>query len=188
MRVVVIGAGHVGLVTAGALASFGHDVVAVDEDEEKINGLGSGVLPFFEPGLQELVGGAVSSGCLRFAVEPADVLGDADVVFLCVGTPARASGEANLVWVERAARSIAGHLARPIVVVEKSTVQREPPNGCWRCSGCNARILPVRSRSSPTRSSSARVRRSRTPCSRIGSSWVPDRLGDSRRCGASTSR
>ena len=122
MRVVVIGAGHVGLVTAGALAALGHDVVAVDEVEEKVRGLRDGVFPFFEPGLQELVGRGVSEGCLRFAVEPADVLGDADVVFLCVGTPARASGEANLVWVERAARSIAGHLARPIVVVEKSTV------------------------------------------------------------------
>ena len=122
MRVVVIGAGHVGLVTAGALATVGHHVVAVDEDEEKIRALANGAPPFFEPGLEELIDGAMSSGCLRFAVEPADALGDAEVVFLCVGTPARASGETNLVSVERAARSIAAHLAGPVVVVEKSTV------------------------------------------------------------------
>ena len=122
LRVAVIGAGHVGLVTAGALAALGHDVVAVDDDEERIRGLAGGVLPFFEPGLEDLVGRSVSEGCLRFAVDLEEAVGGAEVVFLCVGTPARASGEASLVAVERAARNISRLLSGPVVVVEKSTV------------------------------------------------------------------
>lgn len=122
MRIVVVGAGHVGLVTAGALGALGHDVVAVDEDEEKIRGLRNGVLPFHEPGLEDLIDGAVSSGRLRFAPDPADALAEVEVVFLCVGTPPRTSGEANLLAIERAARGVAAHLEGRVVVVEKSTV------------------------------------------------------------------
>ncbi|MGZ8579235.1 MAG: UDP-glucose dehydrogenase family protein [Actinomycetota bacterium] len=122
MRVVIIGTGHVGLVTAATLVALDHDVVAADEDEEKIADLTHGISPFFEPGLPELIGRGTAQGRLRFEVEPAEALAGAEVVFICVGTPARASGEANLVSVERAARGIARHLTGPVVVVEKSTV------------------------------------------------------------------
>ena len=122
MRVVVIGTGHVGLVTAATLASLGHDVVGVDQDEEKIGRLQQGTCPFFEPGLQELIDRGAAAGLLRFDDGSADAVGEADVLFVCVGTPPRASGEANLVAIELAARSIAPHLTGPIVIVEKSTV------------------------------------------------------------------
>ena len=122
MRVVVVGTGHVGLVTAATLAALGHHVVGVDEDAEKIATLQRGTCPFFEPGLQELIQQGAAAGLLRFEDEPADALPGAEVVFVCVGTPPKASGEASLVAIEHAARGIARHLTGPIVVVEKSTV------------------------------------------------------------------
>ena len=121
MRVVVIGAGHVGLVTAGALAALGHSVVAVDEDEERIEGLRNGLCPFFEPGLEELVKRGMAEGTLHFE-EGAGAVAKAEVVFICVRTPAGASGDANLASVERAARTIVRFLNGPVAVVEKSTL------------------------------------------------------------------
>lgn len=122
MRVVVVGIGHVGLPTAATLAAFEHDVVGVDEDEEKIRGLQRGATPFFEPGLAELVERGARTGRLRFSVDASEAIQSAEVVFLCVGTPARASGDANLVAVERSARGIAPHLSPGVIVVKKSTV------------------------------------------------------------------
>ncbi|MBA3431522.1 MAG: UDP-glucose/GDP-mannose dehydrogenase family protein [Actinobacteria bacterium] len=100
MRVAVIGTGHVGLITCASLAALGHDVVGTDADEEKISLLESGVAPFFEPGLQDLVNEGVAQGKLRFTSDPEEALPGAEVVFICVGTPPRASGEANLAFVE----------------------------------------------------------------------------------------
>ena len=100
VRVVVVGTGHVGLVTAATLAALGHDVVGLDQDEEKIGQLKAGICPFFEPGLQELLDDETAAQRLRFAVDPVDVVPGAEVLFVCVGTPAKASGEANLVAVE----------------------------------------------------------------------------------------
>jgi UDPglucose 6-dehydrogenase len=122
MKVGVIGAGHVGLPTAATLAHIGHDVTATDADQEKIQLLGRGVLPFFEPGLEELVRGEVEAGRLRFTGDPAEALDDARVAFLCVGTPPRSSGEANLIAVEESAALVGRHATGPTVVVEKSTV------------------------------------------------------------------
>ena len=122
MRVVVVGTGHVGLITAVTMAAIGHDVVGVDDDEEKIGALGQGICPFFEPGLETLLEQMMSAGRLRFDVDPTNVIRGAEVIFFCVGTPARVSGEANLVALERATRSIASSLSGPAVVVEKSTV------------------------------------------------------------------
>jgi UDPglucose 6-dehydrogenase len=101
---------------------LGHDVIGVDSDDEKIEMLRRGTTPFFEPGLEDLVGEEIAAGRLSFENEPAGAVRDAEVVFICVGTPARASGEANLSAVEQAARSVAAHAEQPIVVVEKSTV------------------------------------------------------------------
>jgi UDPglucose 6-dehydrogenase len=132
MRVVVIGMGHVGLVTAGALASVGHDVLGLDQDDERIQALTAGSCPIFEPGLQELIDRAVGDGRLSFEVDPTDFVATAEVVFICVGTPARASGEANLAAVEHAARGIAHHLSGPVIVVEKSTVPAGTAERLWR--------------------------------------------------------
>ena len=122
MKVGVVGTGHVGLVTCATLASVGHDVVGHDSDDEKIAQLESGAMPFFEPGLEELVKEQVASGRLRFTTQMAETAADADVVFLCVGTPPRASGDANLVAVEASAREVARHATGRLLVVEKSTV------------------------------------------------------------------
>ena len=132
MRVVVVGTGHVGLITAASIAAIGHDVVGLDNDEEKIETLRQGISPFYEPGLEALIGQTADAGNLRFEAEPAHAMKGAEVVFICVGTPARATGEASLVALERAARSVARSLSGPVVVVEKSTVPAGTADRLWR--------------------------------------------------------
>jgi UDPglucose 6-dehydrogenase len=122
MRISVIGTGHVGLITCVSLAELGYDVVGMDSDEEKMDQLKRGVSPFFEPGVQEYLSKGLEAGNLRFSAQPEDAIPDADVVFICVGTPARATGEANLIAVEQAATVVAAHATGRTVVVEKSTV------------------------------------------------------------------
>lgn len=121
MKIGVIGTGHVGLVSCATLAALGHDVVGIDSDPTKIDSLREGIAPFFETGLQDLVKEQVAAGRLRFSTDIADVAGH-EVVFICVGTPPRASGEANLAAVEAAASGVAKHATGPTVIVEKSTV------------------------------------------------------------------
>ena len=104
------------------MAYFGHDVVGNDLDEEKVELLQQGQAPFYEPGLPELLTKTIASGKLRFSNDPADAIVDADVVFICVGTPPKASGEANLIAVESAAKDVARYARGRVVVVEKSTV------------------------------------------------------------------
>jgi UDPglucose 6-dehydrogenase len=122
MKVAVIGTGHVGLVTAATLAKIGHEVVGIDDDQSKIESLRRRVVPFFEPGLQELVEEGIESGRLSFTGDNAEAISPASVVFICVGTPGRPDGEANLTAVEKAATSVARSAAAETVVAEKSTV------------------------------------------------------------------
>ena len=122
MRVGVIGTGHVGLVTAATLASFGHEVSAADSDAEKIDMLRRGKPPFFEPGLSELVEEQVAAGRLSFQYETKAFLPEAEVVLICVGTPANPDGETNLAAVDSAALEIARDASDGAVVVGKSTV------------------------------------------------------------------
>jgi UDPglucose 6-dehydrogenase len=122
MEIGVIGTGHVGLVTAAALAHLGHDVTGIDEDASKIEELLAGRAPFFEPELEDLVVSERSTGRLSFSHLAADAVKGKDVVFVCVGTPTEADGEANLLAVERASELVATTADGPLVVVEKSTV------------------------------------------------------------------
>jgi UDPglucose 6-dehydrogenase len=122
VKVGVIGTGHVGLPTAATLARLGHEVMATDADREKIEVLARGGVPFYEPGLDELVRETREDGGLRFSEDPEEALRGARVAFVCVGTPPTASGEANLTAVERSAEVVARHATGPTVVVEKSTV------------------------------------------------------------------
>jgi UDPglucose 6-dehydrogenase len=122
MRVGVFGTGHVGLVSAVCLASLGHRVVGTDQDEAKISALAEGRTPFFEPGLEELLGDGLRSERLSFSTEPAEAISGASVVLISVGTPQRVTGEANLIAVERAAGSVARHATGKSLVVENSTV------------------------------------------------------------------
>ncbi len=122
VKVAVIGTGRVGLVSCVALASIGHEVVGTDVDTEKIDLLTRGIPPFFEPGLKEALARQTTSGRLSFTADAAEALADAEIVFICVGTPSREDGEANLLAVELAVREIARHAMDGAVVVEKSTV------------------------------------------------------------------
>lgn len=122
MKVVVIGVGHVGLVTAATLAHVGHEVVGLDDDERKHELLAQGKAPFFEPGLQELLDETIASGRLTFTRDPATAMPGADVAFICVGTPSRPDGEANLLAVETAARSAVESADGELVIAQKSTV------------------------------------------------------------------
>ena len=122
MKVGVIGVGHVGLVTVACMAEFGHDVVGMDDDLRKIDVLEQGGMPFFEPGLAELLQAGRDAGRITFTADPAEAVDGADVVFICVGTPRRDDGAPNLSYVQAAASSVAKHASSPVVVAEKSTV------------------------------------------------------------------
>jgi UDPglucose 6-dehydrogenase len=123
MRVAMIGAGYVGLVSGACFADFGHHVTCVDRDVDKIAALKRGVMPIFEPGLAELVAGNLSEGRLDFSTTLAAPVAAADAVFIAVGTPSRrGDGHADLSYVYAAAREIAAALAGFTVVITKSTV------------------------------------------------------------------
>ena len=122
MRVCIFGTGYVGLVTGTCLAEVGHDVVCVDIDAAKVEGLNRGVIPIYEPGLTPMVQANHAAGRLRFTTDAAAGIAHGDVVFTAVGTPPDEDGSADLTYVLAVARSIGQHLARPAVVVDKSTV------------------------------------------------------------------
>ena len=123
MRVTMIGAGYVGLVSGACFADFGHVVTCVDLDESKIEALRQGIMPIYEPGLDTLVADNVEQSRLSFTTDLAEGLRGADCVFIAVGTPSRrGDGHADLSYVYAAARDIARLSAGPLVVVTKSTV------------------------------------------------------------------
>jgi UDPglucose 6-dehydrogenase len=123
MRVAMIGTGYVGLVSGACIADFGHTVICVDTDAGKIEALGRGEIPIYEPGLQDLVRTNVSQGRLSFTTVLTDAVRIADVVFIAVGTPSRrGDGHADLSYVYDAAREIAKALDGFTVIITKSTV------------------------------------------------------------------
>src|ERR1700720_566174 len=122
MRVVMIGAGYVGLVSGACFADFGHQVTCIDRDAAKIAALKRGAIPIFEPGLAELVESNVRQGRLEFATEAARI-GEAEAIFIAVGTPSRrGDGHADLSFVYQAIREIAPLIGSAAVVITKSTV------------------------------------------------------------------
>lgn len=123
MRVVMIGTGYVGLVSGACFSDFGHQVTCVDKDASKIAALQRGIMPIYEPGLDLLVAQNVAAGRLSFTTEAADVVAEADIVFLAVGTPSRrGDGHADLTYVYEAAREIGSLINGYTVIVNKSTV------------------------------------------------------------------
>jgi UDPglucose 6-dehydrogenase len=122
MKVTVTGLGHVGLIQAVAMATLGHQVLGIDNDLERVEKLQGGVPPFHEPGLHAEMTRQVNADRLRFTSDPGTAYETADVIFLCVGTPPRDDGSANLIALENAARDIRECAKRHAVVVEKSTV------------------------------------------------------------------
>src|SRR6478752_7104133 len=123
MRIAMIGTGYVGLVSGACFADFGHEVTCVDKDAAKVDALLAGKMPIFEPGLDALVAANAAAGRLQFTRDIAEVVPEADAVFIAVGTPSRrGDGHADLSYVHAAAKEMAPHLRPGVVVVTKSTV------------------------------------------------------------------
>jgi len=122
VRISVIGAGYVGLVTGACLAELGHKVLCTDNDSQKIDVLNTGKLPIFEPGLDRIVAQNTRNGLLSFSADPAQAAAEGDVIFICVGTPPLPNGDADLSSIDRVAQMIAAESTSDKLVVEKSTV------------------------------------------------------------------
>ncbi|MBB4051389.1 UDPglucose 6-dehydrogenase [Devosia subaequoris] len=123
MKIAIVGSGYVGLVTGVCLADFGHEVTCIDKDQSKILELERGVVPIYEPGLSELVNANVAAGRLTFTTDLPSAVGQAEVVFIAVGTPSRrGDGHADLSYVYAVAREVAEAVTGFTVVVTKSTV------------------------------------------------------------------
>ncbi len=123
VKMSVIGTGYLGAVHAACMADLGHDVIGVDTDAERVASLNRGVAPLYEPGLDDLLKSALSSGRLKFTTDIQQAAQQADVHFICVGTPQIAGGEAaDLSFVWSAVDSLAPHLRAGALVVGKSTV------------------------------------------------------------------
>ena len=122
MRIAVVGTGYVGLVAGTCFAESGNTVTCIDIDERKIQRLKEGILPIYEPGLDELLKRNVADGRLHFTTNYADCIGDAQVVFIAVGTPPGEDGSADLQYVVAAAKEVARNMKTYTVIVDKSTV------------------------------------------------------------------
>ncbi|TET96028.1 MAG: UDP-glucose/GDP-mannose dehydrogenase family protein [Anaerolineales bacterium] len=121
-HIAVVGVGYVGLVSAAGFADLGNRVIALDINEERIKGLKKGIMPIYEPGLEELVERNVASERLSFTTYYPEAIKGADFVFIAVGTPSGVDGEADLKHVKSAAESVAQVMDGPLIVVNKSTV------------------------------------------------------------------
>lgn len=123
MRVCVIGTGYVGLVTGTCLAHIGHDVICVDNNEEKVKIMKAGQSPIFEPGLSEIMQDAIKAGTLQFSTDLAAGVAHGEILFIAVGTPPLPTGESDTRYVEAVARGIGANLNGGYkVIVNKSTV------------------------------------------------------------------
>jgi UDPglucose 6-dehydrogenase len=136
-QIAVVGTGYVGLTTAACLADLGHQVTALDIDEGKIAVLKSGKPTIYEPGLEPLMARTIDAGNLRFTSDYAQAIPDADFVFVAVGTPMGRRGEADLVFIKQAAKSIAGAMKKTLTVINKSTVPIGTGNVVSRIIGEN---------------------------------------------------
>jgi UDPglucose 6-dehydrogenase len=122
VKISIIGAGYVGLVSGTCLADAGNDVTCLDNDPGKVERLQNGDIPIYEPGLTELIKNNTRAGRLRFTHDPSEAVAGARCVFICVGTPQRDDGSADLTYVENCCRDIGPHLKDDAMVVVKSTV------------------------------------------------------------------
>jgi UDPglucose 6-dehydrogenase len=124
MKIAIIGTGYVGLVSGTCFSEFGHQVTCIDKEENKITALKNGQIPIYEPGLDEMVKNNVEAGRLTFTTELSEGVGEADAIFIAVGTPTsrRGDGYADLSYVYAAAKEMAPYLKDYTVIVDKSTV------------------------------------------------------------------
>ena len=121
-QICVIGVGYVGIVTGACFADLGNRVIALDVNEQRIENLKKGIMPIYEPGLDELVKRNVSAGRLTFTTSYDEAVKDAEYAFIAVGTPSGVNGEADLQYVAAAATAIARSMTHPLIIINKSTV------------------------------------------------------------------
>ena len=122
MKISIIGAGYVGLVQGACLADFGFNVICIEKDANKLKELQFGRLPFYEPGLDKILKRNIKNNRLKFTSEYKENISNADVVFICVGTPPKKNGQSNLSFVDEVSSQIAKNLKHYTVIVSKSTV------------------------------------------------------------------
>ncbi|NCP23774.1 MAG: UDP-glucose/GDP-mannose dehydrogenase family protein [Erythrobacter sp.] len=123
MKIAMVGSGYVGLVSGACFADFGHEVVCIDKDQSKIDRLHDGIMPIYEPGLDQLVANNVKSGRLTFTTDLAEGIAGASAIFIAVGTPSRrGDGHADLSFVYAVAEEVGQNLSNEAVIVTKSTV------------------------------------------------------------------
>jgi UDPglucose 6-dehydrogenase len=122
MNITIIGTGYVGLVTGTCFSEMGNEVYCVDVIEEKIESLKKGIIPIYEPGLEELIKKNYERGNLHFTTDLAQGLENSDVCFIAVGTPMGEDGSADLQYVHQVAKEIGQTITHDIIVVDKSTV------------------------------------------------------------------
>jgi UDPglucose 6-dehydrogenase len=122
MKLAIMGTGYVGLVSGACFSDLGHDVVCVDIDEAKVAALDAGKVPIYEPGLEEMVRENTRAGRLSFSTNVKKAVRDALMIFICVGTPPRADGTADLRFVMEVARSVGREMNGYKIIVDKSTV------------------------------------------------------------------
>ncbi len=122
MNICIVGSGHIGLVTGACLADLGNRVICMDDDERKIAVLKDGIIPFYEPELEEIVRRNVAAGRLSFTTSVEEGVGSSEIIFICVGTPQWPDGSADLSFVEMASKRIAESMDGYKVIVDKSTV------------------------------------------------------------------
>lgn len=129
MDICIVGAGHVGLVTGACFAELGNQVVCVDNDSAKIAGLKKSIMPFYEPGLKEMVVKNAKEKRLSFTTSLKGAVKKSLIIFIAVGTPPKENGEADLTDIERVAQNIARFIPSYRLIVEKSTVPVETEIG-----------------------------------------------------------
>ena len=122
MKIAIVGTGYVGLVSGTCFSEMGVDVTCVDVDKNKVQNLQNGIIPIYEPGLEELVRRNMAAGRLHFTTNVREVLDDVEVVFSAVGTPPDEDGSADLKYVLEVARTVGRYINKYLVVVTKSTV------------------------------------------------------------------
>lgn len=140
MKITVVGTGYVGLVTAAVFAKLGNEVWGLDRNKLKIKNLKKGKVPFFEPGLEELVEENIKKGRLHFTTDYSQAIPQSKVIFICVGTPAKKNGDYDLKYVFESAKQIPKHLKKYSIIAIKSTV---PPNTGQEVNQLIKKITPV---------------------------------------------
>ena len=134
MKIAMVGSGYVGLVSGACFADFGHEVVCIDKDASKIERLDNGIMPIYEPGLDELVTRNQAKGRLSFTTDVGAAVAGADVVFIAVGTPPDEDGSADLRHVLEVAETIGEHLTRVHASLLFDVTTRCPTPGTRRAA------------------------------------------------------